>query len=506
MSKLKTIFFVLLALALSSTVFFVGYHKTRTPKTIYKVYLDGKAIGLIDSKEALEAYIDQEQNEIKDKYDVDKVYLPNNLDIEKETTYSDNIDSVSDIYEKIKDIAPFTISGYEIKIKGVKEIIEETDEEVTKETIKINVLDKDLFTESVEETVRAFVEDEKYDAYKNNDQPEIVDVGSIVENVYIQNDITIKKVNISVEDKIFTDVNELSQYLLFGNLDEKSSYKVKTGETIDDIAFNHKMSTNEFLVANPNIPSANVLLSAGENVNISTIDPAVKVIEEDYIVENQYTNYGITYEYDNNLAKGTEKVKQNGVNGIEKVTYHVKKSNREIISTETIATEVVKKPVNKIIVKGTKVIPKPIPNGGNVTASGTWFWPTEKHQINSHYGWRGSKLHEGTDIGGTSGSKIFAANSGVVVESRLDPKSAGGKRAGNGQYIFIDHKNGYYSTYSHLTKRYVEVGDVVEIGQVIGTMGQTGNATGPHLHFSIWKGYPHRSGSTSINPEKVKYQ
>ena len=90
MSK-KTVIFAILALIISSTVFLVGYSEVKNPITVYKVYLDGEAIGLIESKEALEAYIDQEQDEIKEKYGVDKVYLPNNLDIEKETTYSKNI-------------------------------------------------------------------------------------------------------------------------------------------------------------------------------------------------------------------------------------------------------------------------------------------------------------------------------------------------------------------------------------------------------------------------------
>ena len=61
----KTIFFIIIALLVSATVFLVGYNEVKSPKTIYKVYLDGQAIGLIESKEALEAYINQEQNEIK---------------------------------------------------------------------------------------------------------------------------------------------------------------------------------------------------------------------------------------------------------------------------------------------------------------------------------------------------------------------------------------------------------------------------------------------------------
>ena len=484
----KAIFLTILALIISSVVFFVGYTEVKVPKTVYKVYLDGEAIGFINSKEELEAYINQEQDEIKDKYGVDTVYLPNNLDIERETTYSKKINTVEEIYEKIKDIAPFTISGYEIKIKGVEEVSSDEEIETTK-TVKIYILDKEILTEAVERTIQAFTNEKDYNDFKQGNQKEIVDTGSKIENLYIQNDITIRKTNISVEEQIFTNTEDLSKFLLFGTLEEQANYSVKAGETVEDIAFNNKMSTNEFLVANPNIPNADVLLIAGEKVNIGVIDPSFKVIEEEYVVEYQTTNYGITYQNDSSLPKGTEKVKQQGVNGQVKATYILKKSNGEILGTENISTEVVKEPQNKIIVRGTKVV-----SSVGVSIGGVWYWPTISHTINSPYGYRWGKLHEGTDIGGNYGDPIYAANNGVVAAS--------GYTSTNGNYVYIDHKNGYYTTYSHLSARLVKQGDVVEMGQLIGKMGKTGNATGVHLHFSVWKGYPHYKG-VSYNPMKV---
>ncbi len=482
--KIKTILLSILALLISSIILFVGYRQVKIPKTVYKVYLDGMAIGLIDSKEELESYIDQEQNEIKDKYGVDKVYLPNNLDIEKATTYSDSVNSVPEIYEKIKDVAPFTISGYEIKIKGVEEVSEEGIEKT--KTVKLNVLNEDVLTSAIENTIYAFIDSDEYKAFKENNQPEIEDIGSKIENIYVQNDITIKKTNISVEDQIFTDPAILSQYLLFGTLEKQKQYNVKSGETIEDIAFDNKMSVNEFLVANPTIPNAEILLQSGETVNIGIIDPAFKVIEEEYIVEYQTIDYGTTYEYDSSLPRGTERVKQNGVDGQAKVAYTVQRSNGEIISTDTQSTETIKAAVNKIIIRGTKIIPEV-----GVPISSQWFWPTEKpYTINSPYGYRGGKLHTGTDIGGKRNSNIYAANNGKVVES--------GYTDYNGNYIIINHNNGWYTTYAHLSSRLVKKGDIVEMGQVIGKMGETGNATGVHLHFSLWQGYPF-VGGTSYN-------
>ena len=87
----KDILYVLFALIVSSGMLFVGYKKPPVPEEVYRVYLKGETIGYIKNKELLEEYIDNEQAEIKDKYKVDKVYLPNELDIVKEVTYNKNI-------------------------------------------------------------------------------------------------------------------------------------------------------------------------------------------------------------------------------------------------------------------------------------------------------------------------------------------------------------------------------------------------------------------------------
>ena len=69
----------------------------------------------------------------------------------------------------------------------------------------------------------------------------------------------------------------------------------------------------------------------------------------------------------------------------------------------------------------------------------------------------------------------------------------------NGEYIIINHNNGYYTLYAHLSARYVSVGQEVTIGETIGAMGDSGYATGPHLHFGLWRGYPYSRGSSSLN-------
>ena len=77
------------------------------------------------------------------------------------------------------------------------------------------------------------------------------------------------------------------------------------------------------------------------------------------------------------------------------------------------------------------------------------------------------------------GTTIKAAMSGKVVKAMYSPVY--------GNYIIIDHGNGYQTLYGHMTKYVVSRGQYVEQGQRVGYVGSTGYSTGPHLHFTVYK-------------------
>ena len=472
--------------------------KLTTPKTVYRVYLKGQSIGIIESKKALEDYIDKKQEEIKKAYKVDKVYIPEDLDIIKEITFNDDVTSIQNIYNKIKDISPFSIKGYKITIKGVTET--EGHETVKNENKIIYVLDKQIFIDSVDSTVKSFIPLEDYNAFANDDQKEIQDTGKIIEKIYLENKITIKKQNIPVDKKIYVKKSELSQYLLFGTTEKQKEYLVQDGDTIEDIAYDNKMSTEEFLIANPTYTDINSLLSPGQAVTIGILNPQFNVAEVDYVVSRVQKNYTTEVKYDNNQYSGYEEVRQRGINGENRVTQRIKKVNGETKSIDTLSTEVLKEAVNEIIIKGGKKYGSGY--GSVIATTGPWGWPASCSSVSSYFGWRWGTLHKGIDIAGCGeGSYIFAAQAGTVVQSKAD--RSGGYAGGygmNGEIIIIDHGNGVHSEYAHMCPgcRYVKEGDVVEKGQPIGGMGRTGAATGVHLHFAIWNGYPFRG--TQLNP------
>ena len=489
--KQKIVNLITLNSLILTLILTVGFtNKNLSPKTLYRVYLEGKSLGLIESKKELEEYIDKKQDEIKKKYNVSKVYVPDDLDIVKEITYNQNPLSVSKIYEKIKDISPFTINGYTIVINGI-DTKDSNGNTIKAKKQTIYVLKKEIFEEAVDATVKSFINKNDYEAYANNKQKKITDTGTIIENIYIQNNITIKKSNIPVNKVIYTNKEQLSKYLLFGTTKDQQKYTVQEGDTIQDVAFANKISNEEFLIANPTFTSENSLLYPGQTVTLGILKPQFNIVEEDHTVFMEEKNYETETRFDNTKNVGYTETIQAGVKGLNKVTQKIQKINGETTSIIPVSTEVIKEPVKEIIVKGGKQSSYSGSTGYGtaVATKGEWGWPASCSSVSSNFGYRWGVLHDGTDIAGCGyGSNIFAAQSGTVVVSS--------SKYDNGQYIIIDHHNGYYSLYAHLCVgcRYVQAGDNVVKGQVIGGMGRTGAATGVHLHFAIWRGYPYRGG------------
>ena len=113
--------------------------------------------------------------------------------------------------------------------------------------------------------------------------------------------------------------------------------------------------------------------------------------------------------------------------------------------------------------------------------------PQEKVILTSSFGYRScpkcSKYHKGIDMDFGDNSPILAAQSGTVEFASFGTPGSG--FGGYGNVIVINHHNGYWTLYAHLSKIHVKVGDYVQRGQVIGIIGNTGKSDGVHLHFEV---------------------
>jgi murein DD-endopeptidase MepM/ murein hydrolase activator NlpD len=132
----------------------------------------------------------------------------------------------------------------------------------------------------------------------------------------------------------------------------------------------------------------------------------------------------------------------------------------------------------------TSVPPTVRPGGKPNTVNGvTWYCPTQNYRITSPFGMRihpvygYPKMHTGIDLAAPFNTPIYASRPGVVVW-------AGWGDTG-GWWVKLDHGDGFATTYLHMTRYVVEVGDFIQAGQLVGYMGSTGVSTGSHLHFGV---------------------
>ena len=113
--------------------------------------------------------------------------------------------------------------------------------------------------------------------------------------------------------------------------------------------------------------------------------------------------------------------------------------------------------------------------------------------------------HGGVDFAVSTGTPVMAANDGVVVGTPYDAD-------GFGNYVQIQHRDGHSSYYGHLSSKGVSEGQEVNAGQVVGVSGNSGNSTGPHLHFEVRRGgikvdpLGYLSGAASVSPGEVGSQ
>lgn len=477
----------LFVLILSSIVFLLGFN-TKTnlePKYLYQVYLDDQVLGVIQSKTELEEYIDNQGSTLKEKYNVDKVYAPEGLEIRKIITYDNHVDKVKDVYDKLSELKPFTISGYQFTIK--KEVETSDGETVTKNTV-VYVTDASIFETAIQNTIISFIGEDVYKAYREGTQTKIKETGLTYNDIYVDNDITKKQTNISVNEKIYVDSEELSQYILFSTNENKKQYVVKNGDTIESVATANKISIQEFLISNPEFTSKDNILYSGQVVSVAYANPLVDVMADVTKIEDQTTYFTVQEQSSDDIILGDEQVVQEGENGVNRVTQNIRYKNGFIQAAEVSQQVEIKPTTAKIVLVGTKYISGV---GGNY-----WTWPTSSYSISSPFGWRSYEYHTGLDIYNYYGAPIYAANNGVVTQA--------GWYGTYGIFVGINHNNGYGTGYGHMSSLApgIHVGSVVERGQIIGYIGLTGQTTGPHVHFEVYYGstHPGYNYSRFLNP------
>ncbi len=256
--------------------------------------------------------------------------------------------------------------------------------------------------------------------------------------------------------------------VLRGSERKENEYKIAEGDTLWSISRKFDTSVDEILSINPGLEE-NIVL--GDVISVKAYVPVVNVTTQQVKEYTEPIGYETQVVETDSMYRGKSEITQSGENGEVAVVASIVKENGLEVSREILSQTTIKEPVTRIKKVGTKEPPKGYGTGKFISpVYGT---------ITSRYGYRRSGFHKGIDIANSYGTPIRAADNGIVI--------AAGWSGLFGKLVKIDHQNGYVTYYAHNSSFAVSVGDVVEKGQTIAYMGSTGNSTGNHCHFEIYK-------------------
>ena len=231
------------------------------------------------------------------------------------------------------------------------------------------------------------------------------------------------------------------------------TYSVRSGDTVLGIAAQFNLQPETIQWANPELEANPDMLRIADRLVILPTDGVLHVVQSGDTLSTIAAKYKVT----------TEAIVGFSLN-------HLTDSSTPIAMGQQLVIPGGDKPY---IAKQVLAYSGPVPEGAS-RGSGVFAWPTSG-SISQPY-WNG---HRAIDVGAWTGTAITSADSGYVIAA------SSGWNNGYGTMVMIDHGGGYVTLYGHMNSIFVRQGESVSKGQQIGTVGNTGNSTGPHLHFEV---------------------
>lgn len=259
------------------------------------------------------------------------------------------------------------------------------------------------------------------------------------------------------------------------------TYTVVKGDVPSVIAEKNNMTTEALYEINPGLRENARVIQIGDELTVLVPEPELFVKTVEDVIYTEIIDREIIYVNDPDAYIGTYDVIEAGADGIIEVRATVTKENGTVINHEITSEKKILDPVTETQSRGVKALPV-------TTATGKFEVPMLTYTFTSDFGWRWGRQHKGIDLAAPTGTAIKASDGGRIIQVGWD--------GGYGYSIEIDHGNGFVTKYAHLSKMYVSLGEEVSQYETIGTCGNTGNSTGPHLHFEILK------WGTPVDPEK----
>ncbi|MEE0428067.1 MAG: peptidoglycan DD-metalloendopeptidase family protein [Turicibacter sp.] len=424
-----------------------------TQNVVYRVYIDDEVVGLITDKEQYEEFVVQQKKELSKQYPEQVVIKsPTNVRLEEEVTLLPltTIDNQA-VLKTVAKKANFQASAYKISI-------DESTFAVQDANVVSNTLLELMAYYTGEEDIQKIMDIE------NPIEP-LMESGSQYIGAKVVEAVKVDTAYAN-PDEILTP-EETRRMVLYGEAKPKETVIFDEDSSLWYIANDHGMTEEELILLNPQVKGLKWSELLGMELDVTPLNPMITVETEKEKVDISTIAYETEYIDDDTMVKGQTKIQQEGQNGESLKRTKIVYENGSQASLEVVEEKQLSEPVNKVVVRGTKVV--------SGVGNGSWVWPTTNRSVTC--GYLCYSGHYAIDIQAYIGQPVYAADNGVVVSA--------GYSGAYGYNILINHKNGYYTRYAHLNSLSVSAGDTVQGGQTIGEAGNTGNSTGPHLHFEI---------------------
>ena len=281
--------------------------------------------------------------------------------------------------------------------------------------------------------------------------------------------------DIRLLDGVYLQESIMSYSDVISALNEGSgvhTYVTEEGDTVQSVVDTTGVTFDSLAQMNPDLQSLDQEIPAGTELLTGASSAELLKVK---VVQTETETVAIPFSTEKSESDeydfGKTVTLQEGVDGLEDVTYEITMIDGEVTDRQAVSYNVLQEPVTQITVTGTKL------KNGMVAklGSGSFVWPVPGYKYVSR--WMGNG-HRGADICAAYGTPIYASDSGTVI--------AAGWHYSYGNYVEIDHGNGYKTLYAHMSRILVSQGQAVSKMDQIGEVGSTGNSTGNHCHFEMY--------------------
>lgn len=430
--------------------------------TIYKVYDDGKLVGILSDATTLNRFLQQVYEErYAEAFPGERLVTGESITIVKEQSFFAYSNADEEICSYLADNDLFALSCTEVSIADDTDVF-----------ARFYVQNEEIYQQALARFFDLFIDEEtRAVMQKGRSTTELTEPGIRITGFSVAEKITVQEGYAPVEE-IFKDSDAVFDYLCYGDNTEREYYTVVEGDTLAGVgAKNNGLTGEQIALLNKDVLARNDgELVAGEKLCVTYFTSPLSVTVTREVLKEEIIYPETMVVSDDSLAEDERRVVQDGIMGSENVLYAETITNGVLVRGNEVSSRRNSEPVEQVIHDGA--------SDPKSTGTGIFEWPCENPQVICESGCYAG--HIGIDVINRYDryGNVLAADNGIITDAGWDSTY--------GNYVVIDHLNGLLTYYGSMNAPVsLDIGTIVQKGDVIGEIGMSGTSTGPHLYFAF---------------------